>query len=574
MRRQDPISRLNADLAAEVFLHWVAVDKDAPWMASMVSRLWRKSILSCPQAWSIIRVDFEDKPLSEPPIQLLDDLEWCIEEDTEPDLETTYEPRGRPRPLALWLERAGSCPLFLSLILGRTYPAVPYMCRVWDKLLSAIGRAQEIELGAESRMVVDVILELLSDPAPGLRRLSVKCGVSFLRKADPWLDCEKSSLKSLLQAVAAAPALYALTLQDCLPSTYDRTAFSRLRELTLMDVRCTPGGLVSLLADFRDLEVLDINSSCLLVGDALSSSSQEFEPSRSIRLRKLKTLKLTSFHTHALAFLLRSLHAPLLRALEIRCDGPIIFSVRSTKDVEAGDEETKRNKTSEDERMHTFLDEMVTLGNALVDLVNTTPYLSSLTLQYVYIKDPALAACLHPLPNLQSLTLVGIFISDRTFRALSQQSSRGKVSICQQLKHLELERCPFVTGRMLARLVNARHGGYRLTRLNIIRCEKILEKDITAAWICDYSASMKIYYVPFEAHLDDTSDEDDEDDEEYDATLEKTFVDEYNHRGRSDEPKEVKIKHVYREKDVHRAAKKMGPNTVVIHDMSFPHAPL
>ncbi|KZT27676.1 hypothetical protein NEOLEDRAFT_1240222 [Neolentinus lepideus HHB14362 ss-1] len=525
------------------------MDKDGPWVASIVCRLWRAIVLSCPLAWSSVQLDLEDKVRRAP---LIDDPEWCIEEDSEQE-----NSNSNRRPLDLWLERSGNCSISLSLILGRICPTALTIYDVILKFAAVMDRVETIELGVESRMVADSLLYMFWDKAPRLRYLTVKCGRQFQETSRFW-EFEDVVIKSLPVAITKAPALRGLTLHDCTFPDGDNIAYRGVRELSLVDVKCP-----SILASFDGLEVLNIES-C------------SFNRARVV-LPNLKSLKVRDY-AEAPEDVLLTIRAPALELLEVKVDNPYrCLTIKS---------ETRNSEKAEieiDKVTRDFKEKMDTQGSSLVKFARHSPMIKTMKLVNVYVKDAALITCFRRLSHLRSLTLIGSWIGGEAFKALSEQLADEEVAICQQLKTFMLESCPLVRGTMLKKFIDARDDGCRLSRLGVVRCEKILEEDIIAAWLCDLSASLQIDYVPWEEAVIVPTDEDEE---EYQMSgpsiVEETECvdpDPFERRkdtstlaGRSPSTrKKVTIEHIFRDQDLGPALKRQGPRAVVVHDMFFPN---
>ena len=114
--RRFPIDDLPEELLAEIFVWWADIDKDAPWMATLVSRQWHSTVLSCPRAWNKIHVCLTHPEEKEDP-------EWCVEEEDN-------DPHRQRRPLRLWFARARDADLYVSVEIGRIPSRMDYICNV------------------------------------------------------------------------------------------------------------------------------------------------------------------------------------------------------------------------------------------------------------------------------------------------------------------------------------------------------------------------------------------------------------------------------------------------------------
>ncbi|TFK56879.1 hypothetical protein OE88DRAFT_67338 [Heliocybe sulcata] len=471
--RDHPISRLPVELRAEVFIRWAEEDKDGPWLASLVCKSWRKEVLSCPRAWSFIQLDLEDKKAHLMRAPLIDDPEWCIEEDSE-----EAHGRSNSRPLELWLERSANCVLSVSLILGRVCPSVLIIHATLAKFAVVMDRVANIEVGLESRMVADSLLDMFWELAPELRCLTIKCGQSFRHRCNPW-EVEDVIIPSIPKVIKKSPALRGLFLHDCMLPAQGSIAYGHLRELSLVSVNCSVG-----------IFLISISACCRL--EILSIESCQFHslPSDPVDAHKLVITmpKLTSLEFTGSGQVLRYIHAPMLETLRAGWDDPYCI-------VEA---QIEGSLSEEDENtiMDYYRDITVARGLALVEFCKRSPSIITMRLQHARIREDALISCLRLTPHLRSLELKGSFIGGEAFRALSVHLIDGKVSLCQHLKTLALESCHKVTGLMLRKFVHARDDSCRLDRVSIAKCEKISEEHIHA--IRGFCRKLKIEFVPWE----------------------------------------------------------------------------
>ncbi|KAF8215807.1 hypothetical protein K438DRAFT_611125 [Mycena galopus ATCC 62051] len=125
--------QVHLQILSEIYGHWVKVDRDAPWKAALVCRLWRTAVMSTPKA-CLVNICFpvekvpkrgpktiEKVPCDEDESDVepynVDSEDDCVEEDDDEGNEDATD-GWKPRPLALWLSRARESELFIYMKIG------------------------------------------------------------------------------------------------------------------------------------------------------------------------------------------------------------------------------------------------------------------------------------------------------------------------------------------------------------------------------------------------------------------------------------------------------------------------
>lgn len=275
----DPISD---DVLSGILVEWAHVDEDATWIASCVSQRWRQVVLACPQAWARVVFNFNQSKSQE-------DAEWCIEEE-----EDVNGHRGRPRPMALWLERSGCTPLYLTIEVGRVAPTGSELADMVLLLQLYTSRIQEVTLRVDFPLVADALLDMLWQSAPALLHVEIDCPKTRL----PY--DERAVMKSLWGALEHARNVRSLTFVGCLPPGYLGAQPYSLRTLILQDVTSPILTVIDGLAAFQCLENLVILR--FMVNRDMEAGLLPPSPivplSKVITLPSLRSLTLESRHSY------------------------------------------------------------------------------------------------------------------------------------------------------------------------------------------------------------------------------------------------------------------------------------
>ncbi|KDQ63086.1 hypothetical protein JAAARDRAFT_202597 [Jaapia argillacea MUCL 33604] len=470
-----PITRLPIEILAETLVRWAELDHDAPWIASLVSHLWRATVLSEPRAWSRIYL-----PLKGPSVEL-EDPEWCTEED--------HDVRDRRRPLALWLERATLSPdLFLNIQINRIAPLATTLYAVLKQFTPHLPSLREFELSTASTLLADGILKTFWTCTPRLQRITIDCRAESKSLIEV-IDDRNRVLPHLWATLAKAPSVSAVVLKGCLPPQQPLASASGSRLLSLS----FHGPFRS--DDFKDM-MLSIGV-CEALEELTITNANTSTSVPPVTLLALKVLRVHNSALLATHDILKSIHAPQLLTLDL--GGRIPESVL---------ESMRKESSGGQQSMREMLNIMETFGVALGSFSTRSPFIRHLTLDGVHVKDRFLITALKNLPYVVELCLRDSFISGLALGALSRVGPPHKDGVrsptalkspvlCPDLRRLSLDTCPLLTGKMVQDLVKARTSSSLITNLDIHRCKLVGEVDVVVVKELGPYA-MRVEFTPLE----------------------------------------------------------------------------
>ena len=436
------INRIPEELFYEVLVFWASIDKEAPWMASMVCKYWRHVIISCPKAWTNISLFLKYIPPPAP-------QQWCVEED---DLERAASPRGKPRPYDVWLQRSANLPLTVSVFANVLHPdANKELTRWMGALGSASPRIHHLKIDMDSVHFIAVICDIFGRGLTKLQSIWLTCrpenewrfvagmfGGDHLMdypNFDQFWDCF-SNLCDVRQIVLRGCTISAPPVSSPLAKLithYDTNGvlMSPDHVLTLPTV-CT--GLTTLRLD-------------PLLWPPL--------PERlSISLLSLHTLTLCNADMNTATHLLQVFDAPNLTRFSLDSGGEI-----SIKGSIGGGTKT--------------YDLYSNMGSAFKDFVTRSSKIRKLHLANTFFPDRHLTEVVQHLDHLQRLSFEGTCTGTPFLRALARSYPRF---LCPRLQHLKFVHCSLVQMEHIKPLLCARDASQTATsilRLTLNHCEEI-----------------------------------------------------------------------------------------------------
>ncbi|OBZ80070.1 hypothetical protein A0H81_01389 [Grifola frondosa] len=480
-----PINNLPVEMLEMMFIWWTEVDEDAPWIGSSVCQYWRTIILTCPLAWSRIHVKFRP-----PPLEMEKDEAWCIEEG---ELENfgRDNPRGKPRPFLLWIERAGTTDLTLSVTITLDAPS---LCIVLVELTSALAdkmaRVRRFELYSDTSYLAFEVMSRLWHTAPSLRYLTVVCSEMY------WLRDMHDNF-AMWDVLKHAPLLETLDCRGCYPIARNNNYTPHVRRLIIANISAPLRGIIAILRTCGSLEFLQLSS---LYGDTL----ENIDP---VDLPRLEVICMERTTMECCERFFPCIVTSNLRQLSLRCDKlwPLF---------------------SEEYRMVLHgvksYDAFANFGNVFVAFAARSPRLESLYLSSVMLPDRYILSALRHLPDLVELHLNNLLVGVPAFRGLIPMSGSPSprrlyigIPVCPRLARLTLSNCDLLPGDALVEFIRARAESDLTTSvkyLDVDECERIEEEHVS---LLRDIAGLEIRFVPCER--ENVTSDDDDDSEVYDS---------------------------------------------------------
>ncbi|KAJ6575480.1 hypothetical protein B0H19DRAFT_645339 [Mycena capillaripes] len=466
--------QIHLQILSEISVYWARVDNDAPWKACLVCRLWRSAVMSTPKAWSRVFICFplekikkkKRKKSPSPKVPWEKDLESESEDlesdsgdiesdDEDNDGNDIEESPDKPRPLALWLSRAGKSELSVSIKIPLA-PRVDLIYQTIQLLLPYFPQMKALELVVESSIFsLSQMLDMFVEPTPALVHLTLSDAVTH-RQPDVIAE-DFTVVKSFWNFLKKSSRLRSLTLSKCLlgpmPTTKQgRHTHSALRTLTLDDAHMfLLDGVLKMIEPFLCLETLAFTSS---IG-CLTKTSAKIHP---IILPRLTSLTVGD-EIHMLA----SLTLPKLQTLVL-------------------DKELSK-------------DGRKTLDSLLSNLFERGTDLQKLTISFAPIPKQLLFQVLRHIPTLIALELRHCSVE---MQSLIQTTTKTH-PLCPQLQSLGLYSSNLADGAALLELVIARKKDGRcrtIETLGIASCKYIDDRDVEKIRKAGGS-SLKVDYSPY-----------------------------------------------------------------------------
>ncbi|KDQ63087.1 hypothetical protein JAAARDRAFT_53314 [Jaapia argillacea MUCL 33604] len=469
------ISCLPTEILTEIMIIWARVDVDAPWVASLVSRLWRDIALSTPQVWS--RIWFSLKATS---IVGKEEEFRCMEDEDDV--------RGKARPLSLWLERTGQLTeLSLTIQIDRNTIRPDRFTSYNISLIETIAmfrgymhRLTDFELIADSSEIANYVVYsfLKATPPSRLSTLTIDC-VPNSRAFDTERGWDLV-VGGLWAALDQAGFIKSLVLRGCLPPkplpTPESASPSRITSLNLIGS--------SRLYHIESFLLPGIAACPALEHLTIQHISTIGPLPRDIPLHSLRCLHLHYLDPSALEVLLASIRAPHLHSLSI-------IQSRQISATDGPKSETWRR-----------------VGKGFQRFAENSPSLEKLSLARIDILDVQLVAALGSLHWLRELCLRELFVSRVALAPLSRLGTplRAEVDtsiprittvLCPHLERVRFERCPLLTGDMLCELVAARSSAsstQKLLLLGVHKCNSVNSEDI--AIVRQVDSQLMVEYSP------------------------------------------------------------------------------
>lgn len=466
-------SRMNdlpEDLLEDILVYWASQDEDAVWMACAVSKQWRRIVLGCPEAWSKIYVSLLPKQLVEEV-----DPEWCIEEDY---LQWLASPRERPRPLALWAERAGDLTLTLSMRVGCTTPQIEEkLSGVLRAMKGHFSRCRHLVLTTDSSVFTDAVMAMLAQATTTWETIRVERESRLSGRDTASMSHEYYPvLSNIWKSLSPLSNLHTLSFSQCFPGLQEDNlvVISLLSKLAIEHVDCEPGHILHILSECTNLTDLRLslrmkppNTQHLAAEESDDALIPTPLPEYRLSLPSLTHLSLHKMTTEVCKVYLRYLHAPNLAHFALRNRGLMEIDSR----IEQGE------KT---------YDIMAPYGDEVLAFVSQTPNLRSFHIADSPLPDRHLLRVLGEMRGLVELELslmdVGTLVFRRLARASSLSGSKEANSVlCPSLQRLRVIGCDFVSGSHLLDVIRARNSRrsstVAISFLEVGNCSQVSSED-------------------------------------------------------------------------------------------------
>ncbi|KAJ7922778.1 hypothetical protein B0H13DRAFT_2267297 [Mycena leptocephala] len=435
------VGQIHLQVLSEISVHWARIDRDAPWKACLVCRLWRLAILSTPSAWSRVSVCFPVEKIKKRRKKNSKKVPW--EDDSEGDSEAgdaesgDEEDADKPRPLAFWLSRARESKLFLYMKIG--HPRVDFIYLAIQLLLPHFPKIKELELVVESSLLpLSQVLDMLLDPTPALEHLTLS--VTQRNSFEVGIADDSTIVKGFWNFLKKSPRLRSLTLSKCLlgpmpTATGGRRSHLVLQTLTLHDTHLfTLGAVLQTIEPFLCLETLIFTSS---LGCLTKMSTSRVHP--------IILPRLTSLTVGDDINILASLTLPKLQTL--------ILDKELSKDGRKS------------------------LVGLLSNLFERGTNLQCLTISFAAIPNQKFSQILQHIPALVALELRHCSVEIQSLI----QTTTGTSPLCPQLQTLRLCSSDLANGVALLELTVARkQSGHcrAISALGIANCKYIDDRDV------------------------------------------------------------------------------------------------
>lgn len=416
---------LPVELLANILTLWASIDEDGPWMAAAVCQHWRKVVLDSNEAWGYITVRLEPEPES--------DTTWCIEED---ELERIHSPRGKRRPVGLWIERARDAELSLHVATQPTFPMLDLALGKELLLFSdCIRSLRQLSLSVESGYLAGSILEVLCSGARKHRLDHLEINVAFERRVPKSLRAGNPEGLTLEDIWGFTPVATHLTFRGCLPPSPSERAH-HVRSLVLENSEVN---FTSTLLPFPCIQFLDLSCGSSKIPGGLPPVS----PLRITSHHSLEELRIHDVPTGHCAKLLDSLHTPSLKRLTVGNFG-------------APELRTLWNKYGDMK----WYDLMDVFGSAVAAFAEKTPSLEAVRLVKSPIDDRHFVGVLQSLQGIRELYLDTLLIGLPAMRGLTPAltgKGKDKPVLCPCLQYLHIRSCDSIQLQHLVSLLQARN---------------------------------------------------------------------------------------------------------------------
>lgn len=346
----------------------------------------------------------------------------------------------------LWLEKARTCPLRITLEVGKDDQHLP---RVLDLILSRVSQWQYLHIRSLLLSHANRILTLWNKPAPQLATIDITIIQEF-EVQEPEIDDHQ--LTGLNKAFSEAPLLRTIKMtRNLLPSLIPFSITTCY--LSLPSVTPTTLAISSVIQLLESLPLLELFSMTVPFKHPL-----RFEPEPNVD---------------------RSIFLPNLRSL-ILMGGPDIFQLLSH--LRATSLTYLNLLASNDPRGPD-----VEIGQCLkVFIDSASPPLESLDIRDINIPFGPFYYCLQKLRDLKELRLHDSDVDDsfmQNFIIL-----RGSESpLCPQLTSLDLRWCSYISGRILVAIMQSRQALQdsfdacpvaAMGAITVINCSHVHDRDI------------------------------------------------------------------------------------------------
>lgn len=468
---QSPFKDLPEELLESIVIHWSQIDEDAVWMASLVSKQWRRVVLGCPFAWSHVYISILPKqPVEE------NDPEWCIEEDY---LECLSSPRRRARPIDLWVKHAAGSPLTLSVRAASTVLQVEVkVAQVLSLLKSHFHQLRHLRLITDTAAFQDVLVTLLTSVTKTWRTVHLSLNRYIGRIPTSILFSEfHARLPDVWTSLSRQPNATRLSLIRCLPELQSGhpglAASARLRFLSMQDVDCEHVQMLHILAGCPNLETLHLSlhihsvlrrDLAVDVSEDLIDAIPASLPEEPVMLHSLKRLSLHKMTTESCTVYLDHLDTPNFLHLSIRNEGLMEIAQQITQGAKS-------------------YEVMAPFGEAMTSFVAHTSQLQSFHLDDSPLPDRHLLKVLRRMQSLKDLRLSKVDVGTLGFRGLAKLELGGtgsspRLALCSALEKLQVVECDFVMDEHLLEVARARtaeSADRSLAFLEVRQCPKVTE---------------------------------------------------------------------------------------------------
>ncbi|KIP11157.1 hypothetical protein PHLGIDRAFT_114818 [Phlebiopsis gigantea 11061_1 CR5-6] len=422
------IESLPIELISAILVFWAAVDHEGPWMATGVCKHWRRVVLASPKAWSHISLLLKAQRGT---------ALYAEEEETPP--------RGKRRPLELWLERSGGANISLKIDADTGYPLlVPKLVGYCDVLSDYVHRIRDFTLQVELLPVAKAVISSL----PPMTLDYCKVSIAQPRLPRQWRN-ENTALgppegDTLWSFATSGHTAQTLVFDGCRPYvTPASTQLANTTSLEISKVHLRGRELVDVLRSAGTLSLTVLKLGGIPARERLAPP-RDATPNGYITLPYLRHL---SLQNETMAFceeIFAMLDTPNLDTLEVQNGG--LAELRSLTPYDRDDVN--------------FGELTAGFGTKFVHFTRRVPQLRLLCLEKSGLHDRHFIQALKYLDLLRELQMDCLLIGAPFMRALTPPSdgkNLNKPLLCPRLQRLEISRCDLLQGEYLVALVRSRN---------------------------------------------------------------------------------------------------------------------
>lgn len=420
------INNLPVELMAHILLLWSYVDDDGPWMAATVCHHWRRVVLACPAAWSTVHVSLKKEPERLPP----SDPAWCIEEDDFDAL----PPRGKRRPLELWLRRSDATDLSLQITVEHIRPFIEIeLVKVIRTFEPHAPRIRHFALEVEIATLANDLLAFL----PPMKLASCEIRVSQARVPKQFRFMDLPDGNEVGNFWAAGLAARSVLFDGCIPAAFSRRQLPLgVGRLEIRNAPARPWQLQGILG------ICSAVTTLILHNVAAPMFSRTKPDEHSVVLPFLTHLSITNVYMDDCANILCWLHAPALEVFDLTNGG-----MNELRYLMGGDKTT--------------VEVTAPLGAAFTTFAAHAPRLRTLRIGRTGLHDRHLVAGLRHLRALRELDMHQTVVGAPALRALTLDADRPV--LCPTLEWLKFAKCDVLQGEHLIALVASRNDEHAKT---------------------------------------------------------------------------------------------------------------